>query len=90
MNLPREDGTTEAEGAIVAKPKDLFRMNEFPLVIPLAMLVLMPFVPVPKMPKESFSGDCSGEAILMSSLNLVPVNCGTLVGVVDLSGLNVY
>lgn len=77
---------------MLVKPNDLFWVNEFPLVIPLVMLVLMLFVPRPKMPnvEEGFSGDCSGEAILMSSLNLVPVNCGTLVGVVELSGLNVY
>lgn len=92
MNLPKEDGTGGAEGAMLVKLNGLFWVNELPLVIPPAMLVLMPFVPVPKIPEleEGFSGDCSGEAILMSSLNLVPDNCGALVGVVELSSLNVY
>jgi len=92
VNLPKEDGTGGAEGAMLVKLNGLFWVNELPLVIPPAMLVLMLFVPVPKIPKveEGFSGDCSGEAILMSSLNLVPDNCGALVGVVELSSLNVY
>ena len=77
---------------MLGKLNGLFWANEFPLVILLAKPVLIPFVPVPKIPKaeEGFSGDCSGEAILMSSLNLVPANCGGLVGVVELSSLKVY
>jgi len=42
----------------------------------------MPFVATPNTPVlgDGFSGDCSGEAILMSSLNLLPGEC--LVGVI--------
>jgi len=35
-------------------------------------------------PGEGFSGDCSGEAILMSSLNLFPGEWDVLVGVGEL------
>lgn len=67
-------GLANGEGATgPVEKKDLFCVNTLPLA--------MPFVVAPNTPVlgDGFSGDCSGDAILMSSLNLFPGDC--LVGV---------
>lgn len=56
-------------GAVVAEKKLLFWANALPFVIPFVMAPNKPVL------GDGFSGDCSGDAILMSSLNLFPGDC---------------